>query len=381
VAAPGLAPLLAAEIAALGVAVGAVAPAGVAFVATADDLLRVNLWSRLATRVLVRLAAFAARDFAALERQAARVPWTRVLDASIPVRLRVTCRKSRLYHSDAVAERVARGIAGAIPGVSVAGGAPADDAEVVGPGGDADGHRGDSLVVVRLDRDQCTISVDSSGDLLHRRGWRLATAKAPLRETLAAALLAVTGWAGDVPLVDPLGGSGTIGIEAALLARGMAPGLGRRFACERWPGMDAGRIATLRDDAARLARPAASVPIVVADRDPGACEAVRANAARAGVGADVTVVQRALSETDLAAMGPRGWVVTNPPYGVRVSGGRDLRGLYARLGDIVRAAHGWRLALVVADERLAGQLRLPLETALRTVNGGLPIRFAVTPGG
>jgi putative N6-adenine-specific DNA methylase len=161
----------------------------------------------LASRVLVRLAEFEARDFATLEKMATRVPWHLVLEAGAAVRLRVTCRKSRLYHSDAVAERVARGITNSIPGSQALGRAKDDE-------DDDDGNT--QLIVVRFDHDRCTISADSSGALLHRRGWRQAIAKAPLRETLAAAMLAACDWNGEVPLVDPFCGSGTIGIEAAL---------------------------------------------------------------------------------------------------------------------------------------------------------------------
>lgn len=394
VTAPGLAPLAAAELAGLGLAPAAPEPGGVPFAATPEALLRANLWSRLASRVLVRLAEFGAHDFATLERRAAGVPWRAVVPAGATVRLRVTCRKSRLYHSDAVAERVARGLLAAVPGAvlaaGTAAGADADDEATHGDAAAAGGdrHHGapEALIVVRLDHDRCVVSADSSGALLHRRGWRLATAKAPLRETLAAALVAASGWDGTTPLVDPFGGSGTIGIEAALRARGLAPGRGRRFACERWPAFadtDGEALATrLRREAAAGARARAPAPIVVADRDAGACEAARANAARAGVGDDLTVVQRPLAATDLASLGPAGWVVTNPPYGMRVAEGRDLRALYATLGRVLRdGGAGWRLAMVSADDRLAGQVRLPLVSRLRTVNGGLPVRFLVMPGG
>jgi len=230
------------------------------------------------------------------------------------------------------------------------------------------------LIIVRFDHDHCTISLDSSGDLLHRRGWRQAVAKAPLRETLAAAMLAACDWQGDMPLVDPFCGSGTIGIEAALRARNVAPGLTRRFALERWPGVDAAWVMGQRDEARACARPLAGVPIVLSDRDAGACAAARANAERAGVSADVEISQRSISAVDLADLGPRGLLLTNPPYGLRVSEGSDLRPLYARLGDIVRAGGAeWRLAMLVPDRRLAAQTRLPFESLMRTSNGGIGV--------
>ncbi|MDQ8162449.1 MAG: class I SAM-dependent RNA methyltransferase [Gemmatimonadota bacterium] len=372
VAAPGLAPLVAAECVALGITPREVSPAGVSFTATADQLFTANLWSRLTSRVLVRLAEFEARDFATLEKMAARVPWHHVLTPGAAVRLRVTCRKSRLYHSDAVAERVARGITNSIAGSQALGRAK-DDEE------DDDGNT--QLIVVRFDHDRCTISADSSGALLHRRGWRQAIAKAPLRETLAAAMLAACEWEGAVPLVDPFCGSGTIGIEAALRVRRMAPGLGRAFAMEQWPGADPVMHAAVRAAATAVQLPSVGVPIVLRDRDAGACKAALANAERAGVRQDVVIEQGSLSETSLEAIGPAGLVLTNPPYGLRIGDGADLRSLYARLGDVVRAGgRGWQLGLLVPDRVLAGQTRLSFDAVLRTANGGLPVEVLRSRG-
>lgn len=375
VATPGVAPLVAAECVALGLTPREVSTAGVALDLTPAELFTLNCWTRLASRVLVRLAQFEARDFATLEKQAARVPWARVLTAGAPVRLRVTCRKSRLYHSDAVAERVARSLTAVMPGVQVSGRAR-DDEDDDG----ADDAAVSQLIVVRFDRDRCTVSADSSGALLHRRGWRQAVAKAPLRETLAAMMLAAVPWDGDVPLVDPFCGSGTIGIEAALRVRRMAPGLARRFAMERWPGADGAAYDAVRQAARDAMLPGVGAPIVLRDRDAGAIAAARANAERAGVLGDLHIEQGALSETDLAGLGPRGLLLTNPPYGLRVSDGADLRALYARLGDVLRTGGpGWRLGMLVPPDRaLAGQLRLRLTPAVRTTNGGLPVELLLS---
>ena len=378
IAAPGVAPLLAEELSELAVPIGEVSPAGVAFRASLDNLLHVNLWSRLATRVLVRLAVFTARDFATLEKQSARIPWSTCIAPGARIRFRVTCRKSRLYHSDAVAERVGRSVMRTVKSVTVL--ARARDEEQ--PDGQAedqphitlDDSEPTQLIVVRLEHDTCTISLDTSGDLLHRRGWRQAVAKAPLRETLAAAMLTACRWQGDMPLVDPFCGSGTIGIEGALRARAMAPGLTRRFALERWPGVDPAWVTTHRDNARSLGRPSLGVPILMSDRDAGACDAARANAERAGVSADIEIEQRPLSAVDLAALGNRGLVLTNPPYGLRVSEGSDLRSLYARLGDIVRGGgRDWRLGMLIPDRRLAAPTRLKFESMLRTSNGGIAV--------
>lgn len=388
IAAPGLAPLVAAECTALGMTPVGVDAAGVSLRVTTRELFVLNCWSRLASRILVRLASFEARDFATLEKQAARVLWSQVITPALPVQLRVTCRKSRLYHSDAVAERVARGIAAMVPGARIGAGAPDDEqaqdvlgaATAAGSETTAGAALQTQLIVVRFERDRCTISADSSGALLHRRGWRQAVAKAPLRETLAAAMLAAMRWDAEVPLVDPFCGSGTIGIEAALLARRIAPGLARTFAMEYWPAADAALHASVRTAAQEQVRASLPVPIVLRDRDAGAIVAAQANAARAGVLEDLCIEQGSLSETDLTRYGTRGLILTNPPYGHRISDGADLRGLYTRLGDVLRnGGRAWRLVMLTPSDRtLLGQIRMPMTSLLHTSNGGLAVELMAT---
>lgn len=315
--------------------------------------------------MLVRLAEFKAVSFADLERHGARVPWGTCVAPGGVVRFRVTSRKSRLYHQDAIAERLARGVMAAVSGARVA------------TGGADDAAPDEQMLAVRLFRDRCTVSADSSGPLLHRRGYRLATARAPLRETLAAAMLLAVEWDGSRPLVDPLCGSGTIPIEAALIAGNVAPGAARDFACERWPALRAVPWAELRAAARAAVRPT-GVPIVGSDRDAGAIAAALSNAERAGVAGAVRFERHALS----AAAPPgdqAGWIVTNPPYGARVGDRRALRDLYARLGQLARGPfEGWRLALLVAAPELAAQLGLPLRERFVTNNGGIRVRLAAS---
>jgi putative N6-adenine-specific DNA methylase len=368
VTAPGLEGIAAGELRELGIAKPEPTPGGVEFQGTLEDLYRANLWLRTAGRVLLRVGTFRASGFDVLRKRAARLPWESYLAPGDALALRVTCRKSRLYHSGAVAQRVAEAIAertGFAPERST----PPDDASDA-PAAGAPGARV-QLVVVRIERDLCTFSVDASGEPLHRRGYRQAAGKAPLRETLAAALLLASGWDAQVPLLDPFCGAGTLAIEAALWARRRAPGGARRFACEAWPGADAGLWARLRAEAAaRSAAAPAPPPIAASDRDAGAVAAARANAERAGVGDDIAFSQRAVSALE-PPPGP-GLVLTNPPHGVRLSRGGDLRNLYARLGQVLRArCPGWRVALVSSGPRLHGATGLALEPTLTLVSGGL----------
>jgi putative N6-adenine-specific DNA methylase len=363
---PGVEAVTARELQGLGLVPTASEPGGVAFDADLGGLYAANLHLRTASRVLVRAADdFRAASFAELERRAKRVPWTRFVAPGGAVRFRVTSRKSKLYHQDAVAERLAGALQAAVPGASVVARAADEEAH----------EEGVQLVVVRLFRDRVTVSVDASGALLHRRGYRLAVAKAPLRETLAAAMLLAAGWDADggAPLVDPFCGSGTIPIEAALLARRIAPGLARDFAFRRWPGFDAALWGRLVDEARAAVRPAPG-PIVAADRDAGAVDAARANAARAGVLDDIELRRAPLSA--LVPPARPGCVVTNPPYGARVGERLRLRDLYAQLGNLARARlAGWRVAMLSPHADLEHQTRLAFRPLFDTNNGGIHVRL------
>ena len=369
IVAPGLEPFALAEARALGLDARA-EPGGIAWSGDARSALLANAALRISSRVLVRLASFEARSFAELERHARKIEWGRVVRSGDAVRFRVTCKKSKLYHSDAVAQRVADAVMRVVPGTRAEGGSAVDD-EADEPAGDA------SLIVVRLMRDVCTVSADSSGALLHRRGYRQVTAKAPLRETIAAAMLAAAGWDAISPLVDPLCGSGTIPIEAALLAKAVAPGARRRFAMEHWPTVSQSLGERIRAELSEREKHDVAVEIVGADRDAGAIAAAGSNAERAGVTGDIGLVVRSLSASTFP-IGARGWIVTNPPYGVRVGDADRVRDLWAQLGNVLRdRAPGWRLALLSPDPALERQLRIPLRVAASISNGGIPVRIMI----
>lgn len=371
--APGLEPLAAAELRALGIR-GTVEPGGVSWQGSAGELYTANLWLRTASRVTVGAAEFRARTFFELERHARKIPWERWVAKGGAVRLRVTSRKSKLYHEGAIAERVLDAIERRVG--SLAGAEVARDDDETEDAGDA------QLFVIRFVRDACIVRADSSGALLHLRGYRKALARAPLRETLAAAVLLGSRWRTDAPLLDPMCGSGTIPIEAALMARRIAPGLAgaerepRRFAFQAWPETDAAAWRGVVERARESILPAAPAPIQGSDRDAGAIEAASANAERAGVRADVELAVAPVSAVQPPA-GP-GWIVANPPYGVRVGETEGLRNLYAALGHTARErAPDWTMALLSAEARLDAQVGVPFESAFQTRNGGIPVHLAV----
>lgn len=365
VTAPGLESICAAELTALDIPCKP-EDGGVAWTGTLESVARANLWLRTASRVIVRLAEFRATAFFELELQAKQIPWKRFVVSGERVEFRVTCRKSKLYHSDAVAQRFAEAVTRQVPGVRVVEGKESDD--------DSTTASERQLFIVRFVRDVCTVSVDSSGALLHMRGYRQQLAKAPLRETLAAAILLGSGWAGDVPLDDPMCGAGTIPIEAALIARRIAPGSRRTFSFLRWPETDKKEWESMLAEAKEAELPGSPVAIHGADRDAGAIVAARANAERAGVQDDVHFDEQAISAMSEAPA--PGLIASNPPYGVRVGESEGLRNLYAQLGNVARRNRaGWMLALLAADKKLEQQVLLDFDEQFRTKNGGIPVHL------
>jgi putative N6-adenine-specific DNA methylase len=336
---------------------------GVPFQGGQSEIYRANLYLRTPTRILVRLGQFYAAAFSELRKKAGRLEWERFLQPGTPVALRVTAHKSRLYHSDAVAERVAGALGDRLGQPS-----PLERYDENAEGGPA------QLIIVRLVRDLCTISLDSSGSSLHRRGYRQATAKAPLRENLAAGMLLASGWDRTSPLLDPFCGSGTIPIEAALLSRSMVPGRQRRFAFMEWAGFQAGLWEEILQQADEQVQETIT-SISASDRDQGAVQAAQANAARAGVSGDIRFFQQSISEIEPQGTG---WVVTNPPYGKRVASSKDLRNLYARFGDVLRArCPDWKVAVLSSDDRLLNATGLKFDRKISMVNGGVNVRLAL----
>jgi len=389
--APGLESIAAGELKALGVR-GRQEIGGVAFSGDLDRLYEANLWLRTASRVVARLGRFHASTFYELERRAKKLPWEEFLPANGRVRLRVTCRKSKLYHSDAVAERVLSAISKSTSRVIEAGGnslndGDADDAEAAenadenaGEGTESRGEPETQLLIVRIVHDEVEVSADSSGELLHRRGYRQEIAKAPLRETLAAAMVLASGWRKNEPLLDPMCGSGTIPIEAALMARGIAPGLRRKFQFMTWPTFDQDLWNGILEKANGSVTQA-TARIRGSDRDAGAVQAASRNAERAGVADTIQFSVESVSAS-LAALEDMdagvGWILTNPPYGIRMGEGDDLRNLYARVGAALRTKRGWRAGILTADSALVRETRLPLVPRFNTRNGGIPVSFLVS---
>lgn len=361
---PGLEAVLCDEVKAQGFRAPKAVPGGVRIEGRWHDVWRANLVVRGANRVLARLDSFRVEHLDKLEQRARRVPWAGVLRPDVPFRVEATCARSRIYHTGAAAERIARAIAAET-------GAPhAVDADADDEAGEEDAA---VTVTARLDNNVCTISLDTSGALLHKRGFKEAVAKAPLRETFAALLLRQCGYDGTETVYDPMCGSGTFVIEAAEIAARLAPGRARSFAFEHLATFDAARWQALREAAhAKAMTPA--VRAYGSDRDPNAIAMSRANAARAGV-AGVTAFEPRSIGTAGPPGGPPGLVILNPPYGTRIGDRKKLNALYRAIGARLREAFaGWRVGMITSEPALAKATGLPfLPPGPPVPHGGLRI--------
>ena len=350
VTAPGLEHVTANELTRLDMKVIDLGVGGLTCSITWPQLALAHLHLRTATRVLVRLGRFEASGFGDLKEGLADIPLHNWLPRHSALDLHVSTSGSRLHHTEAIAERVREVVRRAY------------DPELAYEGGVHTMH-------VRIARNVATVSLDATGDPLYQRGWRTESGPAPIRETLAAALLQWSGAAARATsLVDPCCGAGTIAIEAAQLARRIPAGGLRTFAFENWLPVEQDQTAKLRRAAAADVRPALKRRVRASDISPDMVAMATANAERAGVGGDIE-----FGVADARTVAPGNDVVTNPPYGERLTGrgqrGGSWRELYTSLG------HAERLAVIAPAASLAGFHR-EFDDTLATSNGGLAVRFA-----
>jgi 23S rRNA G2445 N2-methylase RlmL len=326
---------------------------GVHFEGEMGEGRRACLWSRIAIRVLAPLASFSAPDERAYYEAVHAVDLDPVLTAKHTLVVSSACRSSRITHTeylnqltkDAVVDRI-RERHGARPSV--------------------DKHDADVHLFVHLVKDEATLYLDLAGEPLHRRGYRAHSAEAPLKESLAAAVVRYSGWDRESPFVDPMCGSGTLAVEAALWAKNLAPGLARqRFAFERWASFDdaaRSQMAELRE-AARAAVRADIPPIFARDASERALKLAK-SAAR-GAGVDVAFAVGSLADFEQPEAGA---VVSNPPYGKRLERALDLPRDLARLVDRHPDA---RVALLMAAEQPLGRTRRKPEPVREVFNGNI----------
>ncbi len=295
---------------------------GVHFRGSLADGMKACLWSRIAMRILLSLGSYEAKGADGLYDAVASVPWEDHLSPRHTFSIHASVRSSELTHSHFVALRTKDAIVDRMR-------------ERTGARPSVDTAKPDVHVIVHLVKDRAELALDLSGEPLHRRGWRIEAKEAPLRETLAAAILALGYYDPKKPFLDPMCGSGTLAIEAALIARNIAPGRGRHFGFMRWPSFGDEEAKTFRDlqEAAKaVALPKAPAPIIARDRFDEPLEVTHRNAERAGVRNSLELAQQ--DARDLVPVPPECQIFVNPPYGERLGGKRlQLEGLYRGFGE------------------------------------------------
>ncbi len=374
---PGLEPALAEELEELLDRPVHVRAGGVEVEGDLVDAAGLCLWSRCAAKILVVLGEVHAASLQQLEQEVRKLDWSDVLHPGQKVVVKVAGR-GRIKHHDAVAKKVGFALGDSLRA----------SAQPVGPGRGKRGakrgsaapkHRGQLrrprtnhppiTLQVRLDERVARLSLDAGG-LLHKRGYRQATAKAPIRENLAACILRMAGWRPGVPLVDPMCGAGTFSIEAAMRSNDIAPSFDPP-PVTGLPGFPEGAWATMLKEAKQAQGIDTDIPILTADRDPGACKATQENAVRAGV--HIAPARKDISAAFERTLEGVGLVVLNPPYGVRVADNVKLAPLYHKIGGALRAQFpGWRVVMVCPDKALAGRVA-KMEELVRFKNGGISV--------
>jgi putative N6-adenine-specific DNA methylase len=349
---------------------------GVSFEGPLEAGMRACLHVRTAMRVLLELSRFPAGSPEALYEGARAVDWEPWLTVRTTLAVEASVGSSAITHSGYAALKVKDAAVDALR-------------ERLGARPDVDAKDPDVRIVLHLARDEATLSLDLAGAPLHRRGYRAVTTEAPLKETLAAAVLLLGGADPELPFVDPLAGSGTLAIEHALRARRLAPGLSRAFGFQRWPAYRGGPQSAwdrLKAEARALALPRAPAPIVARDLHPKAVLAARRNVEAAGLAGDVVVEQG--DARDLLPRFPAGTIAANPPYGERLMGGhpeasagdarvqtKKLQGFYRGLAEMLARHSGWTALLLSGNPLLARAIPLRAEIDHRLWNGPLEVHL------
>jgi putative N6-adenine-specific DNA methylase len=333
---------------------------GVHFAGELMDGARACLWSRIAVRVLLQLSSFEAKDGEALYAGVRAIDWSPLLTTRHTLAVKASCKSSHLTHTQFIAQKTKDAIVDQLR-------------DKLGERPSVDRDDPDLLVTVHLARDQATVYADLAGDSLHRRGYRTRIAAAPLKETLAAAILRLSGWDRASLLADPMCGAGTIAIEAAAWSRRIAPGIAReRFGFERWANADATTgesMKTMRGEA-RAQASHEGPSIFASDADEATVRIARMNADDAGV--DIRFERRdARSVPPLAAPG---FIVTNPPYGERV---QSDRALYEDLARAFSKMHGSTVALLAGAPALEKAMGMKPDRWWILYNGPIECRLLV----
>ena len=332
----GLEAVMKREILDLGYEVSQVEDGRVTFIGDAEAVCRANIFLRTTERILLKVGSFKAETFEELFQGTRAIPWEQYIprDGKFWV-AKASSIKSRLFSPSDIQSIMKKAMVERMKGAYGITWFPEDGASYP--------------LRVFLYKDVVTVAMDTSGDSLHKRGYRTLTSKAPITETLAAALLMLTPWKPDRILVDPFCGSGTFPIEAAMMAANMAPGMNREFLAEEWKNLIPKKCwYEAMDEANDLVKDDISVDIQGYDIDGEIVRAARANAAAAGVDHLIHFQQRPVSQ--LSHPKKYGFLITNPPYGERIEDKKNLPELYKTIGERFAALDSWSAYIITAYE-------------------------------
>lgn len=365
----GLESLLAGELTGLGAKSAAAVPGGVAFSGDWQTCYRANLRSRLASRILWRVAEFGYQNEEDLYEAARKIDWPQFFDVGCKLRVNVSAQKSPLTSLDFATLRIKDAVCDRFR-------------DALGSRPDVDRARPDVRVHAFLDAARGALYLDTSGEPLFKRGWRASAGEAPLRENLAAGIVLLSGWKPEEPLLDPMCGGGTLLVEAAAMARGRAPGAHRRFGFEKLKVFGSATWEKEKRETLNRPNPPKTLQIFGSDSDPRALADARRNIATAGVDRWVRLEQADVLER--AAPAASGVMIANPPYGERIGSREALAEFYPKLGSALKKNYpGWRCHFFSADLRLPKLVRLQPSRRVPLYNGALECRlfeFAIVAG-
>jgi putative N6-adenine-specific DNA methylase len=368
---PGFEEIAAAELVGLGLGGLQVAGrGGLAIHGRLETCWRLHLGSRTVSRVLMRLERFRCRDYADLRKRTAGMAWELFLPPDVPLALRMTSHRTRLNHEGRIAAEIREGIGERLASCG-------RQAAFVETGHEGSGSRQE--IFVRIEEDKCQISLDASGELLYRRGLERHVGPAPLRETLAAAILKAARIETYEALIDPLAGSGVFSLEAGLMGQSSLAGAKRDFAFQRWPAHRPAAYNHLMQAMRKEIQPIPLRFIRLSDIDEQVLVAARRNIRTAGLEKRVEIERRDfLLDPTSPPAGLRTLVVINPPYGERLEAGNSIRNFYSRLGGVLRSRFnncGW--AVIVPGLEREKNLAIPHDLKIPFFNGGFPVALLV----
>jgi putative N6-adenine-specific DNA methylase len=356
--APGLEAIAAQELEALGAKRVTTKYGGVDFQGDQALLYRTNLWSRTIYRIFVPIAEVKAHNPQQLYQSVRSINWSEYIQPDMTLAVNSTGKNKHLNHTHFTALQVKKGIVD-------------EQTKKGGQRSSIDANNPDLLINAHIDQNRCVLSLDSSGSSLHRRGYHGAMGSAPLKETLAAALLEIAQWTTDLPFLDPLCGSGTLPLEAAFKGLNIAPGLYRNFGFQTWLDFDRKLWQRILQEAQNSQKSSLTVPIIGSDRNGQVIQQAKTNAQNCGLEDYIQFTKQEVSEIEAPA--DRGILICNPPYGKRLGKETELGELYKLLGDIFKQRFkGWTAYILTGSKELSKQVGLRTSSRTKVYNGAIP---------